>query len=45
MPSSEWFDCRDKKVKKISLQPEGMECGEFDTNTQSNHRQKQKRVV
>ncbi|XP_055297262.1 coronin-7 isoform X7 [Sitodiplosis mosellana] len=23
---ADWFNCRDKKVKKISLQPEGMEC-------------------
>ena len=26
---SDWFNCRDKKVKKISLQPEGMECCKF----------------
>ncbi|XP_031625117.1 coronin-7 isoform X2 [Contarinia nasturtii] len=26
LTAGEWFNCRDKKVKKISLQPEGMEC-------------------
>lgn len=29
LSASDWFNCRDKKVKKISLQPEGMECRKF----------------
>lgn len=29
LSASDWLDCRDKKVKKISLQPEGMECRKF----------------
>lgn len=26
LSAADWFACRDKKVAKISLQPEGMEC-------------------
>lgn len=33
LSAGEWFNCRDKKAKKLSLQPEGMECCKYLLNT------------